>query len=323
MMDFPQKPISPSPQPPGCSDQVNNINLSADDDHAAIQSSSILANQTNQTSTTNRDSPIVAGGIKKAMRGAMHDNEPDTDNEKDHEMAFEQLSEVWTHGENLDTRRAQARRRLRHTKLYMELIEDRLLHLEDKVRELSGKPQESVEDEKTGEDLATISEIMALNWNDFRTRIEIDPKEFQQGWKHQMELDRTSKHMIEVLMEEPLFTVPQQDRGDSDTGGRSLAHRVDDDNTTAITPQISDECFEPYQIRIRSKLLLKILNKITGCETSIGPYKHKLLLFRPFKLLVSFEDDIRDKLRELEARCCGEYWALFAHLYIAVFSLEL
>lgn len=57
---------------------------------------------------------------------------------------------------------------------------------------------------------------------------------------------------------------------------------------------------EPYRIRIRSPSLLKKLKEITGFDTTVGPYRHRLTLISPFKMLVTSADTLQEHLDMLD-----------------------
>lgn len=203
----------------------------------------------------------------------------------------------------LAQRRAKADRRLLQSKAYAELIEDRLMDLEHEVRKLSRKPLEKEELEKeevdAGDDVPTILGVVTLAWSDFNPWIEVNIKEIKGEWKHSMELNQEPKCIIEILKDEPRFGSIRAGHSKADPSNQPVARGMND-GTAASVLQTQDASFEPYLIRIRSKLLLKILKEITDCDTTVGPFGHRLLLLRPFKLLIYFEGVIRQKLREVE-----------------------
>jgi hypothetical protein len=63
---------------------------------------------------------------------------------------------------------------------------------------------------------------------------------------------------------------------------------------------VLDSSMPIYRIRIRSVVLLKLMREVTELNTTIGRHKHQLVFIRPFKLLVSFERQLRERLQELE-----------------------
>ncbi|KAI8954915.1 hypothetical protein F4801DRAFT_530445 [Xylaria longipes] len=196
----------------------------------------------------------------------------------------------------LPERRAKAARRLLQSKAYAELVEDRIEDLEQRVRDLSNEKNPLAEGNGSAEGIPSVIRVVQMGWTDFNNRAFINRKDFKGTWKHRPELDERSRPVIEILIEEPHYGLFLSKSGKQNS---------DDSQSQLNTPNLStfqpnDFSAEPYQIRIRSKLLLKTLKDITGCNVTVGPHEHRLLLLRPFKLLVHFEQNIRNYIQNME-----------------------
>ncbi|KAI0502754.1 hypothetical protein F5B22DRAFT_632148 [Xylaria bambusicola] len=148
------------------------------------------------------------------------------------------------------------------------------------------------QDNSSLQNLQSIPGIAKMGWDDFNDRVIISPENFLGTWNHRPEVNDKPTAIIDVLVEEPgPYYSHVQYRG-SPESRLNLPSLLDvpSNNFNAV----------PYQIRIRSSLLLKTLDHITDCKVAVGPHGHRLLLLRPFKLLVHFEQDIRSYVKEME-----------------------
>lgn len=191
----------------------------------------------------------------------------------------------------LPMRRQKAVRRLAQSKDFLDSVESRISYLE---KQMKINPPKVSEDEESKKLPPTKCNVATLDWTGFAARVEVDPKSFS-TWTHRAELDEEPKNIIEILMEEPrqgIFATNFQDQV------KQLPLVVDDNQSSMAATKNTES--QPYQIRIRSKLLLKAMKEITNCQTTPGPHGHRLLLLPPFKLLVGYSKKIRDKIRELQ-----------------------
>lgn len=194
-------------------------------------------------------------------------------------------------------RRKKAVLRLAQSKAYAELIEERLIILEKSVADLQPQgrktlAQDDDEDEAAPQSHASIS---VMGWIEFRGTVVIGPTTST----HRPEIDPTRKCMIEILRDEPGYSnvAISGDRGPQLLGARGANGALPRQNTESSARPVD---FEPHQIRIRSKLLLQVLQEITGCSITHGRWKHKILFLRPFKFLVYFGQSLKERLRHLE-----------------------
>jgi hypothetical protein len=187
------------------------------------------------------------------------------------------------------------------TKAYAELIEDRILELERKVQSLTNDQTPLVEDVGSQSDPPSLLQAVPMAWSEFnsRTSFYVSQKDYPENWPHRPELDDAPKPVLEILTEEPRYgSFPADFSNNHNSDAATTSHCV-----RRVPSSSLEECplslAEPYRIRIRSKLLLKLLKQLTGCNVVRGPYEHRLLMLRPFKLLVRFADRIRNHAQEL------------------------
>lgn len=195
-------------------------------------------------------------------------------------------------------RRKQAVMRLAQSKAYAELIEERILLLEKSVADLQPEGRKTLAENEDEDGVAPQSHLSTrvLSWVEFRVTVTIAPT----TRAHRPEYDSTRKSMIEILRDEPSYSKvsisPNYDPKllDARDANGALLRQATELSACPVD-------FEPHQIRLRSKLLLQMLNEITDCNTTLGPWKHKIVFLRPFKLLVYFEKTLKDRLKKLEA----------------------
>ncbi|KAJ6035827.1 P-loop containing nucleoside triphosphate hydrolase protein [Penicillium herquei] len=199
-------------------------------------------------------------------------------------------------GRTLDRRRQKADLRFMQHQAYARLLEDRILDLESKVRKICKEPPPSMTDNNSALP-EMIPDIRLLAWAEFTPQMEISNKESNQ-WQHRAELILDPRNIIEVLQEEPRY---------------GLSFRAKVISAPAIEPSVEPlqegnrsktlDTFPvgyPSLIRIRSKILIQMLQNFTGCKTKIGPHEHRLLLLQPFKLLVTYATQLREELGKLD-----------------------
>lgn len=207
----------------------------------------------------------------------------------------------------LNERRKGANLRLMQSKAYSQLLEERVMVLESTVQRIQNLPPlpTTQDDSYTPEVPVTCPRVDILSWAEFRAPSKVDKKPGV-GWTHSPELEsgtlgdtKKMKSTIEILREEPRFTLEVISDPRFPTEVEQIPTTSDLTRIPEPQPHLPTEV-EPHRIRIRSKLLLKVLDEITGCNTTAGPYGHRLVLLRPFKLLITFEKHLRDYLADLD-----------------------
>lgn len=187
------------------------------------------------------------------------------------------------------------RLRLWQSMSYFKLVEGRISNLEAKVRGLRRESTPS-KDEDENAFPKEIPDIEYLTWEEFAPQMSRIATGKETGnRKHRAELSLDPKFVIEVLHEEPRYGFMAKVRP-------NLVDNISLDPMpkNATSSLRSDTNGYPTLIRIRSKTLLKVIQEVTKCTTATGPHQHRLLLLRPFKLLTTYADQLRKRLKELD-----------------------
>ncbi|RWA06679.1 hypothetical protein EKO27_g8426 [Xylaria grammica] len=226
------------------------------------------------------------------------------DDEVSETELFRETRHAFFHGpETLEKRRKNAKRRLLQSQAYQGLLESRITDLEEKIRKILDTPEPNNEGKQTAEASNITKVISELSWSKFRGSIQVDPRANRYTWEHVPELDTNPKAMIEILTERPRYDEirtmdDERITGERDQGSESQEPISFGSFNSAFSP-FQEEL--PYLIRIRSPLLLKVLKEITGLQTCLGPHGHVLVLFKPFKPLISFADKIHERFKRLSS----------------------
>ncbi|KAJ5836217.1 hypothetical protein N7447_002243 [Penicillium robsamsonii] len=129
-----------------------------------------------------------------------------------------------------------------------------------------------------------------LSWQEYS--VIYDVPESKGEWKHVPEIDNSPQSIIEALIEEPL----------SFRAVRSITTKqspmVVAGNKVAIDGK--ETTLPIFQIRLRSPILLKVLNEVTDQLSQRGPHEHKVTFMRPFKLLTLFGKELLEHQKKLE-----------------------
>lgn len=186
-------------------------------------------------------------------------------------------------------------------KAYAELVEDRIQDLEKKIQALTNDKTPLVHEKISPSDPAQpLLQVLPMRWIEFHSRaaFNFNPKTYQGEWQHRPETDDQRRPIIEVLTEEPRHSAALTELSTTRRPGRP-ATTTAEGRSTSGTPVPARE---PYQIRIRSNPLLKLLKEITGCAVLVGPHEHRLLMVRPFKLLARFATRIKKHAEDVAAK---------------------
>jgi len=280
------------------------------------------SDQSDRTSDTDIPTPQTRGSDKldipkpKPKKVKKKDNagtsetaqphpDEDSDAQSDGNMLRElQLSVKHREYHLLKERRAKANRQCLQSQLYIQLVNDRLAALETDMNMLLKRgPEESKPKQQTGPKHNL--EIQRLSWGDFK----VTPIVFDNGTKqpkHVPEIDLTSKAVLEVLIRDPEDNVRRQVQNpnigaisstmDPKKNGRP-SYPVGSESALIDGGSVSGI---PERLRIRSPLLVKMLEQISNAGPLCNSHKHKTVFLRPFKLLVHHADKIRERLHELE-----------------------
>ena len=270
-------------------------------------------------------------GRHKAHGGEQKDGHDAGDEEDAISVGSSCLDEVnykYTYEKQLEERIKKAPTRVRQFADYIKLMEDRMEAMEEQLLKLNPKPTEPapepapepepvpepepepvVETPPPPPPKQLILDIAHMKWSDFNSA------------------DFTQTHIIEVLIGDPDHLNPpprkkksktqeekkeksdekkekQDEKEDSNEKDSKDRDSKDKDSkaagtTTQTRPSTVQEkrSIMPERISINSDLLIKILKEITSAELQ-GP----LIILRPFKLLLHWEPEIRQRLATLEKR---------------------
>jgi hypothetical protein len=213
-------------------------------------------------------------------------------------------------GPQLKERRAKAHRRLLQSQQHTQLVNDRLAALETDVNILMKRdPEDGNAKGPTGPKHKV--ETQYLSWVDFKATAFV----FENGTKqtkHVPEIDQTSKTILEVLIKDSEDNVRRRVQNPN-TG--SLSSTTDPKQNGKTSYSICSESAPidsgsisgiPERLRIRSPLLVKTLEEISKAGPLSGIHKHKTVLLRPFKLLVHYASEIRERQLVLERKAQDE-----------------
>jgi hypothetical protein len=194
---------------------------------------------------------------------------------------------------SLDRRRQNASVRLTQSQAYFELIEDRIEDMEKKLRALRREATPPPVKPLTDFPPTNVG-IKYMTWAELSTHPKLDTYD-PKTWRHRPEIDPDPKHIIEVLNEAP-YT-------DSANMAKNERSSEAPGNTTFnLKTTGSAAVKQSHMIRIRSRLLLKVIEDATKRPTVFGLHGHRLLLLRPYKLLVTYAGDLRKFFERLEQK---------------------
>ncbi|KAJ5150895.1 uncharacterized protein N7482_010147 [Penicillium canariense] len=129
-----------------------------------------------------------------------------------------------------------------------------------------------------------------LSWQEYS--VVYDVPDSKGEWKHVPEIDNSPQSIIETLIEEPLSFRAVRSVTTKQSPGVVAGNKVSVDGKEASLPM--------FQIRLRSPILLKVLNEVTDQLSQRGPHEHKVTFMRPFKLLTLFWKDLLEHQKKLE-----------------------
>lgn len=184
--------------------------------------------------------------------------------------------------EIFDERVKKASKRLNQYSKYVQLMEDRVSHLEEKFRKLesSDKPVKPLPP-LTENSRSTIPELKYVKWNEFKNKYARD-KEL---------------YAIEVLTGGARYWYQRR----MDDRMRRMKARGDQATAANINdpPKAEPETYDelPERIRINSPALLAILSDI-----SLDVWTKPVVFLTPYKLLVHHDSEIREFCTRLESK---------------------
>ena len=193
---------------------------------------------------------------------------------------------------------------------YLRLMEDRMESVEEKLRLFENKGAEP-KSPTLGKPILAADLIMGIKRMTFQEYLPIDPnpgiKKPMEPAEHKPRHEFPGQlpyHLIDVVVN----VIHQSERPSKEQGTKPAVDSPDPPishiDTPAPTP-LDGQFLQPERVRINSTLLLKALQEIIGIEFSQSRIGDDLelrdqVILRPFKLLVTFEQEIRDGIDRLE-----------------------
>lgn len=211
----------------------------------------------------------------------------------------------------LEDRRLNARRRAKQAILFTSLVEDRLAFLEEqfqRLQQLTGEDPivlRNFKDSFAPSAPSHAAEIKRMTWAEWKSTPAIVNTKGPKA-KHNTEVNTARKNVLEVLIEDPQANMRRRLRMREKIQDLPKK-RLDQNEKVKTSPPLRPDNSPPgaprvpERLRIRSSVLLEILEQVTDIKLPSGPQGlKKLVLLRPFKLLFTFEAKIRARLRMME-----------------------
>ena len=198
---------------------------------------------------------------------------------------------------------------------YLRLMEDRMKSVEEKLRLFENKGAEP-KSPTLGRPILALDFIMGIKRMTFQEYLPIDPnpgttKPMEQA-EHKPRHEFPGQlpyHLIDVVVN----AIHPSERLSKDLGTKLAVDspdlpisRLDTPYSSTPNPTTLDGQFlQPERVRINSTLLLEALQKIIGIEFNKSRIGEDLelrdqVILRPFKLFVTFEQEIMDGIDRLE-----------------------
>ncbi|CAP99246.1 Pc22g19580 [Penicillium rubens Wisconsin 54-1255] len=177
--------------------------------------------------------------------------------------------------------------RLFHEAMLHRLFHDRLEALEAAILGPQKLDPTNYNKSKVPDSEATTK---CLSWQEYS--VVYDVPDSKGEWKHVPEIDNSPQSVIETLIEEPQPFRGARSFTKKQSPGGVAGNKVNLDGKEASLPI--------FQIRLRSPVLLKVLNEVTDQLPHRGPHEHKVTFVRPLKLLTLFWKELLEHQKKLE-----------------------
>jgi hypothetical protein len=253
-----------------------------------------------QTETSTPSSSLSSGAAKndqpsktederqKAQLDEKNEAEPRLEDAKTDSWHLRHWNDVTTIFEHrsLQERIQDVPARLYHEAMLHRLFHDRLEALETAIL----GPQK-LGSSNSNKSKVPDSEVTTkwLSWQEYSVIYDVPDSKGE--WKHVPEIDNSPQSIIEALIEEPLSRAARSVKTKQSTGLVS-GNKVIIDSKEPGLPI--------FQIRLRSPILLKVLDEVTDQLSHRGPHEHKVTFMRPFKLLSLFGKELLEHQKKLE-----------------------
>ena len=229
---------------------------------------------------------------------------------------YDEVNYKYTYDKQLEERIKKAPTRVRQFADYIKLMEDRMEAMEAQLLKLNPKPAEPEPEPEPVPEPQPEPVVEETPPPPPKRQLTLDIAHMKWSEFSGVE-DTTQSHIIEVLIGDPDHLNPpprkkksktlEEKKEKSDEKKEKQEEKEDSKEkdskapgtTTQTRPSIMQEkrSIMPERISINSDLLLKVLKDITSTE-----YQGPLVILRPFKLLLHWEPEIRQRLKTLEER---------------------
>ncbi|KAJ5494612.1 hypothetical protein N7463_010699 [Penicillium fimorum] len=227
--------------------------------------------------------------IQNAQPNERSEGEPRLANAKADIWDVEQWNSVSKYGDerSLQERTRDVPARLFHEAMLHRLFHDRLEALENAV--LGPQKLNATNYNKSNVPDSEVK-IKWLSWQEYS--FVYDAPQSKSEWKHVPEIDNSPQSIIEALIEEPLSFRAARSITTKQSPGVVPGNKVAIDGKETTLPV--------FQFRLRSTILLKVLDEVTDQLSQRGPHEHKVIFMRPFKLLTLFGKELLEHQKKLE-----------------------
>ena len=196
---------------------------------------------------------------------------------------------------------------------YTRLMEDRMGHLEERLRLLENTDVEPRVPSLIKNQVQFADFIMGIKRMTFEEYLPIDPnpgikvssKKIGHRRRHEFP-GQLPYHLIDVVVSAAnLSERLSKDPDTKLTVGPSYPTTSRFDISSPTLTTLDGQFFQPDRVRINSTVLLEALQRITSLEFSKSRIDDEdelrdQVILRPFKLFVAFEQEIRDEIDRLE-----------------------
>jgi hypothetical protein len=260
-------------------------NTDSSQDETSTPSSSLSSDSANKDqSSKTEDEP------QNAKLNERNEEEPRLEDAKDDPWVIGYWNRMTTRFEqrsSLQERIQDVPARLFHEAMLHRLFHDRLEALEAAILGPQKLDPTNYNKSKVPDSEATTK---WLSWQEYS--VVCDVPDSKGEWKHVPEIDNSPHSVIETLIKEPLSFRAARSITTKQSPGAVAGTKITIDGREASLPM--------FQIRLRSPILLKVLNEVTDQLPQRGPHEHKVSFMRPFKLLTLFWKELLEHQKKLE-----------------------
>ena len=194
---------------------------------------------------------------------------------------------------------------VKHVGTYFSAVESRIAFLERELEKLrSGHPsynQSAAQEKESGnkelsEACKLIPDISYVSWSSFKPDLAAEPHIIS-GLKNDHYTAKAPTHALEVLIGHHWSGLTNQI---DNSLGKDIKPKSGGD--VVISRPAVDRAQRAERLRINSKPLLELLDKLCGAQSGIPTDSSKAVFLRPYKLFMVFEQEIRGQFEQLKTK---------------------